>query len=318
MKRPFKLNKSVKPIASNRNQQSMYLKVGLILLTVLFSINGIAAIYKYKDKTGKIIFTDARPPSDTETEKIKYRKKKNKSVNPIVSFEKVDEKFTIQVSNPFYAPIEIRFISSSFKKGSYSKVIPARATKKAYVSDEIIPKLSYSWRFGDPNTRPDGYHYKFPVISRKSHQISQSFRGSFSHNKRPNIYAVDIALDLGTTISAARGGTVFATRDNFHLKGQSQYFLDKANVIKILHDDGTYAIYAHILQGSSLVTPGDKVVAGEKIARSGSAGFSTGPHLHFVVRRNRGMKIISNPFTFVDSDGRSFSPKRGMFVKGNH
>ncbi len=295
----------------------MYFKVSLIIISILLSLSSSAAIYKYKDKNGKIIFTDSKPASDTKVERVKYRAKKNKSLKPKVSMVKINKKYVIQVSNPFYVPIEIKFISSFFNQGAHTKVIPEKTVNDAYISNKKIPEFSYTWRFGDPKARPDGYHYKFPVTSRKSHQISQSFKGSFSHYERPNIYAVDIALDLGTTISAARSGTVFATRDNFHLKGQSQYFLDKANVIEIVHDDGTYAVYAHILQGSSLVSPGDKVTAGEKIARSGSAGFSTGPHLHFVIRRNLGMKIISDPFTFVDGDGRSFTPKTGMFIKAN-
>jgi hypothetical protein len=36
--------------------------------------------------------------------------------------------------------------------------------------------------------------------------------------------------------------------------GKNNFFLDKANFVKVLHDDGTYAVYAHILEGSLLVT----------------------------------------------------------------
>ncbi len=278
----------------------------------------MAAIYKYKDKNGKTIFSDAKPASDTDVEKIKYKAPKNTALKPIISTRIVDSQYIIEVVNPFYIPVEIKFISPSFRSGFYKKVIPAKSTVSAYKKSKVIPKFSYAWRFGDPMKRPDGFKYQFPVTSRKKHLISQSFNGRFSHNKQPNVHAVDIALELGTTISSARGGTVFFTRDNFHLKGQSKYFLDKANVIKILHDDGSYAVYAHILQGSSLVSPGDKVERGDRIARSGSAGFSTGPHLHFVLRRNSGMKTISFPFSFVNNNGRSFTPKERMKVEGIH
>lgn len=59
----------------------------------------------------------------------------------------------------------------------------------------------------------------------------------------------------------------------------------KNNVISIRHADGTLGMYFHVKTGS--LTPknvGDKVEEGEYLAVVGSAGFSTGPHLHFEVR----------------------------------
>ncbi|WP_329456663.1 murein hydrolase activator EnvC family protein [Streptomyces sp. NBC_01497] len=44
---------------------------------------------------------------------------------------------------------------------------------------------------------------------------------------------------------------------------------------------GTYALYAHLRQGSLDVRPGDQVTAGQPIARCGNTGNSTEPHLHF-------------------------------------
>jgi len=63
---------------------------------------------------------------------------------------------------------------------------------------------------------------------------------------------------------------------------------DGGNVIVILHDanktSGVFATrYDHLKNGSILVKPGDYVVAGQKIAEVGSAGHSSGPHLHFEV-----------------------------------
>lgn len=45
--------------------------------------------------------------------------------------------------------------------------------------------------------------------------------------------------------------------------------------------DGTYAAYAHLQRGSLIVREGDRVRAGQPIARCGNSGNSSEPHLHF-------------------------------------
>ncbi|MER6093331.1 M23 family metallopeptidase [Streptomyces bluensis] len=45
--------------------------------------------------------------------------------------------------------------------------------------------------------------------------------------------------------------------------------------------DGTYAMYAHVQRGSLAVREGDRVRAGQLLARCGNSGNSTEPHLHF-------------------------------------
>jgi Peptidase family M23 len=49
---------------------------------------------------------------------------------------------------------------------------------------------------------------------------------------------------------------------------------------------GVWAMYAHLIQGSLLVKPGDKVTKGQKIAELGNTGNSSGPHLHFQLMDN--------------------------------
>jgi murein DD-endopeptidase MepM/ murein hydrolase activator NlpD len=51
----------------------------------------------------------------------------------------------------------------------------------------------------------------------------------------------------------------------------------------INHGGGEYSLYAHLQPGSVRVKPGETVKAGQPIAKLGSSGNSTEPHLHFQV-----------------------------------
>ncbi len=66
------------------------------------------------------------------------------------------------------------------------------------------------------------------------------------------------------------------------------------NVVEIRHPDGYITQYAH--NRENLVKAGDRVEKGETIAILGSTGHSSGPHVHFEVRRNG--KIV-NPARFI-------------------
>jgi murein DD-endopeptidase MepM/ murein hydrolase activator NlpD len=85
---------------------------------------------------------------------------------------------------------------------------------------------------------------------------------------------LDIAADRGDPITAVRGGRVtFAgIQDGYGL------------TVIIDHGEGLSTLYSHCSQ--LLVKAGDRVASGQLIARVGSTGRSTGPHLHLEVRVN--------------------------------
>ena len=87
-----------------------------------------------------------------------------------------------------------------------------------------------------------------------------------------------------------------------------------ATVVRILHDDGTYAVYAHLSWNSIRVRVGDVVQRGEYIADSGNTGYSSGPHLHFAVVRNVGMAMQSVPVNFVGADSTPIAPATGSVI----
>lgn len=146
--------------------------------------------------------------------------------------------------------------------------------------------------------------YRRPFSENADTAISQGFHGKASHNDALNGYAVDFALLLGTPVLAARNGIVMQVIDGFPDNGGSRASdLDNANLIRIVHDDDSMAVYGHLLEGSSTVTPGQWVAAGAVIAQSGNSGYSHGPHLHFAVQVNTGMQLVSVPFVMRAIDG---------------
>jgi murein DD-endopeptidase MepM/ murein hydrolase activator NlpD len=85
---------------------------------------------------------------------------------------------------------------------------------------------------------------------------------------------IDIAAGSGTSIKAADAGTVvFAGWRGGYGK-----------TIIVSHGSGLATLYAH--QSALLVGSGARVGKGQVIGKVGSTGYSTGPHLHFEVRKN--------------------------------
>lgn len=124
---------------------------------------------------------------------------------------------------------------------------------------------------------------RWPVRSR---YISSGF-GRCMHPifKKPFFHkGVDFAGKPGAPIFAAADGVVIAS------EMQSGY----GRVVEIRHMDGLVTCYAH--NQKNLVKPGDLVKEGQVIAKLGSCGRSTGPHVHFEVRKN-GTAI--NPMNYI-------------------
>jgi murein DD-endopeptidase MepM/ murein hydrolase activator NlpD len=99
----------------------------------------------------------------------------------------------------------------------------------------------------------------------------------------------DFPVPLGTGVRAVSSGKVLET-------GWAGAF---GNRMKLLLDDGTEIWYCHL---SSYVVTDGRVSAGEIVARSGSTGNSTGPHLHMEVHLNQN-PVASDPLNWLRSKG---------------
>ncbi|MEZ4741367.1 MAG: M23 family metallopeptidase [Bdellovibrionota bacterium] len=108
----------------------------------------------------------------------------------------------------------------------------------------------------------------------------------FEVNKRKLHKGVDIAAPYGRKIHAAGKGVVRS----------ATYVQSYGNFVDIDHGNGLISRYAHV--SKLLVREGEIVMPGQVIAKVGSSGRSTGPHLHFEVLLNE-MPVDPEDFLFV-------------------
>lgn len=111
----------------------------------------------------------------------------------------------------------------------------------------------------------------------------------FGHRKHP--HTQDLKLHTGIDIVALPGSPVAATADGWVVFSGDREGYGK--VVVIDHGFGMQTVYAH--NSSLKAILGAKVSRGELIARVGSTGHTTGPHLHYEVRQN-GLPIDPKPF----------------------
>lgn len=91
------------------------------------------------------------------------------------------------------------------------------------------------------------------------------YRGSEFHG------GIDIMTGSGVTLVSASPGVVTEVS---YSGGWGQY-------VKIDHGSGVSTLYAHLIAGSQMVSPGQTVAAGTPVGLSGSTGYVTVAHLHF-------------------------------------
>ena len=214
--------------------------------------------------------------------------------------------YLVWADNTLAGPVEVRLGSD---RGDVAGVpeLPARATVPARSSvlvsrvhrlpgaDDGGLGLRLDSVPGSVNARPADYEYLFPLHA-LAPRVEQAWGGGHSHVDAENHYAVDFAAAPGSTVLAAREGVVMQVEVTSVDVRAASIGHGRANLVRILHDDGSMAVYAHLQPGGTLVRPGQRVRRGQPIALSGNTGTSTGPHLHFAVQANRGMHLESLRF----------------------
>ncbi|WP_294564743.1 peptidoglycan DD-metalloendopeptidase family protein [uncultured Succinatimonas sp.] len=108
---------------------------------------------------------------------------------------------------------------------------------------------------------------------RISSQFNPNRRHPVTGRVRPH-NGTDFAVRVGTKVIAPSSGVVETAR----------YSRSAGYFIVLNHANGYSTVYMHLSKLN--VKPGQRVKMGQVIARSGNTGMSTGPHLHYELRRN--------------------------------
>lgn len=105
------------------------------------------------------------------------------------------------------------------------------------------------------------------------------------------------AVDFGA--AGVNGMPVYAAADGI-VHTTAALTTSYGNYVIIAHYNGLYTLYAHGQAGSICVSEGQAVKKGQQIMRVGSTGNSTGPHLHFEVRKSPGTYSCRvNPLSYL-------------------
>jgi murein DD-endopeptidase MepM/ murein hydrolase activator NlpD len=238
---------------------------------------------------------------------------------------------TIYISfvNPFLVPLELHLTPLDSTKSyvgantygivkyqdtlNNAIVIPISKVKDTSAID-VTDYIKFRGTFGDPNSKIDkDYRYSLPFPKGKRYKIVQSFGGKFSHYKTHSRYAIDIGTQIGDTITAARPGTVVFVKEDSKEYCRSSKCADKGNKIIVVHGDGSLGHYVHLDFEGALVDVGERIEDSQPIGISGMTGFTTTPHLHFVLLKAGSVSI---PFKFKGQKRKKL--KQGRYYKRVH
>ena len=145
-------------------------------------------------------------------------------------------------------------------------------------------KVVDKWVEQNKDMKVDTLSFIYPV---NIHNVSSGF------GKRTHPIFGTSDFHGGTDFADKRGTNIYASEDGIVIF--TQYNQSYGNAIILMHGNGIFTLYGHIDYDGILVRTGDKVQQGQLIAKMGSTGMSTGPHVHFEIINER-TKIDPLPY----------------------
>jgi murein DD-endopeptidase MepM/ murein hydrolase activator NlpD len=297
---------AVRPLKSGN-----WLLIVACVLVAGFQAAHAQSAYRYRDANGQWVFTDQAAAGAPSTADALNLAREPEALHVRVERQDTPALAQLYASNNCLCVVTVRMevtdsdfseipkgtiIKATLKAGERRLIASARRTTDA---KEML-HASWTYALGPPGAVHNPTHpYRAPFALGSTFTVTQAYPTRITHVTPDSQYAVDFGLPDGTPVYAAREGTVINVRHDAFQGGTDVALLDQANVVEILHEDGTIALYAHLQWDSIRVRVGQRVKVGEYIANSGNTGFTTGPHLHFAVWRNVGAADVSVPVQFA-------------------
>jgi murein DD-endopeptidase MepM/ murein hydrolase activator NlpD len=245
-----------------------------------------------------------------------------------VYFENTENGYNIFADNAEFCPMSLKVdftVNNLEIDGGNNTIYLLNAkTKKQLlttltrVSKKGNYKMSFNYftNYGDHNksSYEQDYAYHLPYSTQKKFEVFQGYDGPFSHQ---NENALDFSMAIGTEITAVRDGVVVNIVDVNSETCNNRECIKFNNFILIYHNDGTFAEYAHIKQNGAAVKIGDVIKKDQLIAYSGNVGYSSGPHLHLVIFKQKlnERETLKTKFKIGDGNTIAFLKEKKEYLR---
>jgi hypothetical protein len=261
----------------------------LVLLTLLCSATGSALAYQYPfhvERTNRGAAIDLALVNDGPA-----------PINVIIELTSAKNTgFTPAVIGKKYP-----HILKPFQTKKITTAVPLLLGKEAYFT--FITTKSFGDSYAIPNLK---YVYRLPIADNQRGVVRPYTGFGISNNFVNTTNAVEVLMPVGSPVVAARDGIVIDARG---IPGDPDNTLPSpiGNFVSVLHEDGAWATYAWLADGSVAVKPGDTLKAGQQIGLSASNPDSIDSYIMFTVNRNLfGMQLGSVPVQLASAGGVEF------------
>lgn len=252
------LGKRLKVI--NNNYSLGYLKVILSSNSLSDFFNNIYIIKQVVNQDKEMLKALDESKVEIEQKEIELKSKKTEQENLKKALEKDNENVSKDKAEVENLKQELLKEEDNLQK-EIEDIIAKQEAANNQNNSNIVPGdviSNGSWPVPGYTRISSGYGYrKHPILG-----VQEFHTG------------IDIPAPMGTPTVAIDSGTII------YSGVQGSY----GNTIMIQHDDGKVSLYAHNSQ--LLASVGQRVEKGQVVAKIGSTGMSTGPHLHFEIRIN--------------------------------